>query len=87
MNSSLKIIFMCYSTVYPDLCTLSLAALADQESHSSRIAFWDDVYGFKMSCMKTCVLEECSVEYSKAECVMSSAAMIKVNSYVIELYN
>ncbi|XP_072032822.1 protein arginine N-methyltransferase 3-like [Amphiura filiformis] len=63
--------------VYPDLCTLSLAALADQESHSSRIAFWEDVYGFKMSCMKTCVLEECSVEYAKAECVMSSAAMIK----------
>ena len=31
-----------------------------------------------MSCMKTCVLEECSVEYAKAKCVMSSAAMIKV---------
>lgn len=63
--------------VYPDLCTLSLSALADPESHASRIGFWEDVYGFKMSCMKTCVLEECSVEYAKAKCVMSSAAMIK----------
>ncbi|XP_038076266.1 protein arginine N-methyltransferase 3-like isoform X2 [Patiria miniata] len=63
--------------VYPDLCTLSLVAISDSESHASRIAFWDDVYGFKMTCMKSCVLEETSVDYINPETVMSDAAMVK----------
>ncbi|XP_033624740.1 protein arginine N-methyltransferase 3-like [Asterias rubens] len=63
--------------VYPDLCTLSLVAVSDTVGHASRVAFWDDVYGFKMTCMKSCVLEETSVDYINADTVMSDAAMVK----------
>lgn len=63
--------------VYPDLCTLSLVAVSDEAGCSSRIAFWDDVYGFKMSCMKSCVLEESTVDYVNPERVMSKPCIIK----------
>ncbi|XP_022083791.1 protein arginine N-methyltransferase 3-like isoform X1 [Acanthaster planci] len=63
--------------VYPDLCTLSVVAISDSESHASHVAFWDGVYGFKMTCMKSCVLEETSVDYVCPEKVMSDAAMVK----------
>uniref|UniRef100_A0A8K9XFP1 Uncharacterized protein n=1 Tax=Oncorhynchus mykiss TaxID=8022 RepID=A0A8K9XFP1_ONCMY len=39
-------------SVYPERCTISLAAVGDTEKHQGRIAFWDDIYGFKMACMK-----------------------------------
>ncbi|XP_071511244.1 protein arginine N-methyltransferase 3-like [Diadema antillarum] len=63
--------------VYPDFCTLSLVAVSDERGHASRIAFWDDVYGFKMSCMKSCVLEECGVEVVKPDTVISTSSMVK----------
>ncbi|XP_041459766.1 protein arginine N-methyltransferase 3-like [Lytechinus variegatus] len=63
--------------VYPDLSTLSLVAVSDQKGYASRIAFWDDVYGFKMSCMKSCVLEESSVDYIDPDTVISKPCMIK----------
>eukprot|EP00057_Strongylocentrotus_purpuratus_P029871 XP_780077.3 PREDICTED: protein arginine N-methyltransferase 3 [Strongylocentrotus purpuratus] len=63
--------------VYPDLCTLSLVAVSDQKGFGSRLAFWDDVYGFKMSCMKSCVLEESSVDYVDPDTVMTKPCMIK----------
>ena len=66
--------------MYPDLCTLSLVAVSDQKGFGSRLAFWDDVYGFKMSCMKSCVLEESSVDYVDPDTVMTKPCMIKVSS-------
>ena len=57
-----------------------MVAVSDTVGHASRVAFWDDVYGFKMTCMKSCVLEETSVDYINADTVMSDAAMVKVNN-------
>uniref|UniRef100_A0A671LZ04 type I protein arginine methyltransferase n=1 Tax=Sinocyclocheilus anshuiensis TaxID=1608454 RepID=A0A671LZ04_9TELE len=63
--------------VYPDRCSISLAAVGDTQKHSDRIAFWDDVYGFKMSCMKKAVIPEAVVEMLKPETVISEAAVVK----------
>ncbi|XP_002730429.2 protein arginine N-methyltransferase 3-like [Saccoglossus kowalevskii] len=63
--------------VYPDKCNINLVAMGDKKSHSSKIAFWEDVYGFKMNCMKSCVLQESSVEVVKPVVVMSQPAEIK----------
>ncbi|XP_033124195.1 protein arginine N-methyltransferase 3-like [Anneissia japonica] len=63
--------------VYPDLCTISLVAIDDQNNHHSKVDFWNDVYGFKMTCMKSCVLEESSVEYVKGDTVISNPCMVK----------
>uniref|UniRef100_A0A452RS24 type I protein arginine methyltransferase n=1 Tax=Ursus americanus TaxID=9643 RepID=A0A452RS24_URSAM len=49
-------------SVYPDICTISLVAVSDMNKHADRIAFWDNVYGFNMSCMKKAVIPEAVVE-------------------------
>ncbi|KAL4642004.1 protein arginine N-methyltransferase 3 [Arapaima gigas] len=64
-------------SVYPDQCTLSLVAVGDVQKHQERIAFWDDVYGFKMACMKKAVLPEAAVEVVKPETLISEPAVIQ----------
>ncbi|KAM7015313.1 protein arginine N-methyltransferase 3 [Tautogolabrus adspersus] len=64
-------------SVYPDLCNISLAAVGDTEKHQGRIAFWDDVYGFNMSCMKKAVVPEAVVEVLKAETLISEPSVIQ----------
>ncbi|KAL1271808.1 hypothetical protein QQF64_030824, partial [Cirrhinus molitorella] len=63
--------------VFPDCCNISLAAVGDTKKHGDRIAFWDDVYGFKMTCMKKAVIPEAVVEVLKPETVISEPAVIK----------
>ncbi|KAM6980921.1 protein arginine N-methyltransferase 3 [Aplochiton taeniatus] len=64
-------------SVYPDVCNISLAAVGDTEKHQGRIAFWDDVYGFKMACMKKAVVPEAVVEYLKPDTIISEPAVIQ----------
>uniref|UniRef100_A0AAR2JCV0 type I protein arginine methyltransferase n=1 Tax=Pygocentrus nattereri TaxID=42514 RepID=A0AAR2JCV0_PYGNA len=64
-------------SVYPNSCNISLAAVGDTEKHCDRIAFWDDVYGFKMECMKKAVVPEAVVEVLKPETVISEPAVIQ----------
>ncbi|XP_051503516.1 protein arginine N-methyltransferase 3-like isoform X2 [Myxocyprinus asiaticus] len=63
--------------VYPDCCSICLAAVGDTQKHNDRIAFWDDVYGFKMTCMKNAVVPEAVVEVLKPETLISEPAVIK----------
>lgn len=63
--------------VYPDRCTLSLVALCDLEKHAGKLAFWDDVYGFNMSCMKKAVLPETVVEVVNPDTIISQPSIIK----------
>ncbi|KAI8519131.1 Protein arginine N-methyltransferase 3 [Branchiostoma belcheri] len=65
-------------TVYPDRCTLSLVAIGNAKMHSNRVAFWDDVYGFKMTCMRSEVTREGSVEEIDPKTVMSEPSLIKM---------
>ncbi|KAJ7986198.1 hypothetical protein DPEC_G00348300 [Dallia pectoralis] len=64
-------------SVYPDRCTISLTAVGDTEKHQSRIAFWDNVYGFKMECMKKAVVPEAVVEVLKPDTLISEPAVIQ----------
>ncbi|KAM9460561.1 protein arginine N-methyltransferase 3 isoform 1-T1 [Clarias gariepinus] len=64
-------------SVYPDRCSISLAAVSDAEKHRDHIAFWDDVYGFKMACMKKAVIPETVVEVLKPETVISEPSVIQ----------
>uniref|UniRef100_A0A673YT71 type I protein arginine methyltransferase n=1 Tax=Salmo trutta TaxID=8032 RepID=A0A673YT71_SALTR len=64
-------------SVYPDRCTISLAAVGDTEKHQDRIAFWDDVYGFKMACMKRAVVPEAVVQVLKPDTLISEPAVIQ----------
>uniref|UniRef100_A0A3B5MBE1 type I protein arginine methyltransferase n=1 Tax=Xiphophorus couchianus TaxID=32473 RepID=A0A3B5MBE1_9TELE len=70
--------------VYPDLCNISLAAVGDAQKHQDRFAFWEDVYGFNMACMKTAVVPEAVVEVVQAETLISEPAVVQVNILTIQ---
>ncbi|XP_072448865.1 protein arginine N-methyltransferase 3 isoform X1 [Chiloscyllium punctatum] len=63
--------------VYPDSCTISLTAVGDRKKHDERVAFWEDVYGFKMSCMKKAVIPEAVVEVINPDTVISEPCVVK----------
>ncbi|XP_063802446.1 protein arginine N-methyltransferase 3 [Pseudophryne corroboree] len=63
--------------VYPDRCNVSIVALCDPDKHAGKLAFWDDVYGFNMSCMKKAVLPEALVEFVNQDTIISSPFIIK----------
>lgn len=65
-------------TVYPDLCTISLVAVGDMNKHVDKLLFWEDVYGFDMSCMKKAVIPEAVVEVLDPNTLISTASVIKV---------
>ncbi|XP_063145644.1 protein arginine N-methyltransferase 3 [Candoia aspera] len=64
-------------SVYPDSCTISLVAVSDIAKHTDQLAFWDDVYGFNMSCMKKVVIPEAVVEILDSRTLISEAYVIK----------
>ncbi|TMS12838.1 Protein arginine N-methyltransferase 3 [Larimichthys crocea] len=64
-------------SVYPDLCNISLAAVGDTQKHNERIAFWDDVYGFNMACMKKAVVPEAVVDVVNADTLISEPTVIQ----------
>jgi len=41
--------------LYPDKCTMFITAIEDGQYKDEKIGFWDNVYGFNMSCIKVCV--------------------------------
>ncbi|XP_062598737.1 protein arginine N-methyltransferase 3-like [Saccostrea cucullata] len=63
--------------VHPDRCTIVLAALDDPDLHTNHVTYWDDVYGFKMTCMKSEVIKEASVQIVKAEKILSDHVIVK----------
>ncbi|XP_009994166.1 PREDICTED: protein arginine N-methyltransferase 3, partial [Chaetura pelagica] len=64
-------------SVYPDICTISLVAVGDMNKHVEKLLFWEDVYGFDMSCMKKAVIPEAVVEVLDPNTLISTASVIK----------
>ncbi|POI27499.1 hypothetical protein CIB84_008751, partial [Bambusicola thoracicus] len=65
------------SEVYPDICTISLVAVGDMNKHTEKLLFWEDVYGFDMSCMKKAVIPEAVVEVLDPSTLISETSIIK----------
>eukprot|EP00038_Savillea_parva_P026791 m.56237 g.56237 ORF g.56237 m.56237 type:complete len:538 (-) comp7662_c0_seq2:158-1771(-) len=63
--------------VYPDKCTLHVAAMSDPTAYQRRVTFWNDVYGFKMTSMAPQVLREVDVRVVDAETIVSAPAMLQ----------
>jgi protein arginine N-methyltransferase 3 len=64
--------------ILPDKCNISLAAIDDHEMHETNYGYWSDVYGFKMTCMRTAVQKEASVLSVSESTVISDPIIIKV---------
>ena len=59
-----------------------MAALGDAQKHQDHIAFWDDVYGFNMSCMKKAALPEAGVEVIDPATLISEPTVIQVATHL-----
>ena len=63
--------------IYPDRCNMQLAALADDDLYESKVGFWKNVYGFKMSTMLSSSIEEPLMDIVNSDKVISKAAIIQ----------
>ena len=44
--------------MFPDRATLYVTAIEDRQYKDDKINWWDDVYGFDMSCIRNVALQE-----------------------------
>jgi protein arginine N-methyltransferase 1 len=44
--------------LFPDKCSLYITAIEDRQYKDDKIHWWDDVYGFDMSCIKGVAIRE-----------------------------
>lgn len=62
--------------LFPDKAQLYICAIEDAEYRRDKIDFWDDVYGFDMSCIKETAIVEPLVDVCEGKQVISEAAQI-----------
>jgi protein arginine N-methyltransferase 1 len=62
--------------IMPDKATMYIAAIEDAEYKEDKINFWDNVYGFNMSCIKNLAIYEPLVDVVDAKQVMTGASRL-----------
>jgi len=62
--------------IFPDEASLHICAIEDAEYRNEKINWWENVYGFDMSCIKDTALSEPLVDTCDANQVVSDAAEI-----------
>jgi len=62
--------------ILPDIATMSICAIEDADYKEDKINFWDNVYGFKMSCIKKMAIQEPLVDVVDVKQVMSTTARL-----------
>ncbi|KAJ1565471.1 Protein arginine N-methyltransferase 1, partial [Cladochytrium tenue] len=63
--------------IFPDKATMYLAAIEDAEYKEEKIGFWDNVYGFDMSHIKTLALREPLVDTVDGGAVVTDACAFR----------
>ena len=59
--------------ILPDKCTMHVAAIEDRDYKRDKMTFWDDVYGFDMSCLTPSVKVEPLVDTINPRVIVSNA--------------
>ncbi|XP_017779252.1 PREDICTED: protein arginine N-methyltransferase 1 [Nicrophorus vespilloides] len=62
--------------ILPNRCNINLVACSDLERYNGLINFWDDVYGFNMSCMKSDIISEANIETVPMDNVVSEPSVL-----------
>jgi protein arginine N-methyltransferase 1 len=71
--------------IFPDKASLFICAIEDAEYRNDKIDFWDNVYGFDMSCIKQLAIAEPLVDCCDANQVMSNSRQIlDVDIYTVK---
>ena len=67
-------------TVWPNKFNILLTASSDPSLYEKYIEYWDDVYGFTMSCMKGEVYQEALVQVVNKDFIVAESSLIKVSN-------
>lgn len=63
--------------IFPDIAKLYISAIEDRAYKARKINFWDDVYGFKMSCIKELAISEPLVDNVDAKQIVTNHFLVK----------
>lgn len=63
--------------MFPDKATLYVTAIEDRQYKDDKINWWDDVYGFDMSCIRSNALQEPLVDVVDRNQVVSNSCLLK----------
>lgn len=63
--------------MFPDRATLYVTAIEDRQYKDDKINWWDDVYGFDMSCIRSVALQEPLVDVVDRNQVVANSCLIK----------
>lgn len=64
--------------LFPDKATIYMAAIEDQQYKHEKISFWENVYGFDMSCIRDIALTEPLVDVVPPKSLVTDAVSILV---------
>merc|ERR1712110_862352 len=62
--------------IFPDRATLYVCAIEDRQYKDQKINWWEDVYGFDMSCIKKVALQEPLVDVVDRNQVVSNSCLL-----------
>jgi len=63
--------------MFPDKATLYVTAIEDRQYKDDKINWWDDVYGFNMSCIRNVALQEPLVDVVDRNQVVANSCLLK----------
>jgi protein arginine N-methyltransferase 1 len=63
--------------IFPDGATMSVFAIEDADYKSEKIEFWDNVYGFDMSCIRKLAMAEPLVDSVDPEQAVTTTCQFK----------
>lgn len=71
--------------MFPDRATLYITAIEDRQYKEDKINWWEDVYGFNMSCIREVALKEPLVDVVDPKQVVTSYCLLKeVDLYTVK---
>jgi protein arginine N-methyltransferase 1 len=71
--------------ILPNAARMYITAIEDEDYKDEKIHFWDNVYGFNMSCIKTMAISEPLVDTVNAKQVVCNQALIKeIDIYTVQ---
>jgi len=70
--------------MFPDRATLYITAIEDRQYKDDKINWWDEVYGFNMSCIKEVAIKEPLVDVVDPKQVVTNCCLLReVNLYTV----
>ncbi|KAI0223343.1 Protein arginine N-methyltransferase 1 [Lamellibrachia satsuma] len=71
--------------IFPDRATLYVCAIEDRQYKDEKINWWDNVYGFDMSCIRKVAISEPLVDVVDPKQVVSNSCLVKeVDIYTVK---